>query len=65
MPKTSEGDEDKSPSQLKEGEPIARLVDRETGKTLGWEYRWNTGETGTLWVKEASDDFDYEPLAGC
>lgn len=33
MPKTSEGDEDKSPSQLKEGEPIARLVDRETVST--------------------------------
>jgi hypothetical protein len=35
----------------KEGEAIARLVDDDGKRTLGWVYLWNTFELGILWLR--------------
>jgi hypothetical protein len=34
-----------------EAVPIAKIVARISGETVGWVYRWNTGETAELWLK--------------
>ncbi|WP_299668423.1 hypothetical protein [uncultured Ruegeria sp.] len=49
-------------SERREGVAIQRIVDRLTGKTVGWVYRWNTDEITHLWLARKTKDVDFLPL---
>ena len=45
-----------------EAEAIGRLVCKATGRTVGVEYLWETGQTSTLWVGQRCDDAERRPI---
>ena len=45
-----------------EAEAVGRLVCKTTGKTVGVEYLWETGQTSTLWVGQQSEDAERRPI---
>lgn len=45
-----------------EAEAVCRLVCRLTGRTVGIEYLWDTGDTSTLWFYRAGTDIERHPL---
>lgn len=45
-----------------EGKAICRLVCQKTGKTIGIEYLWGTGETSTLWTDGSCHSFKRAPI---
>lgn len=45
-----------------EATPVFRLVDRGSDRTVGIEYRWNTGETSILWRGGSVDKFIRLPI---
>lgn len=46
-----------------EGVAVARIVERSTGKTLGWVYRWNNGEVSKLWLRDKKVYVDVVPIS--
>ena len=48
---------------LREATPVRKIVCRSTGAILGYEYRWDTGEIGVLWLDGEHDDVTYISLA--
>ena len=46
-----------------EASPESKLVCPKTGKLLGYEYRWNTGETAILWIEANFEQIVRLPLA--
>lgn len=49
-------------SKKLEGVLVARLKERSTGKLVGWNYRWNTGEIEPLWIDRPIMDVVIEPF---
>lgn len=45
-----------------EAEAVTRLVCKTTGKTVGVEYLWETGQTSTLWVDHQCEDIEKQPI---
>lgn len=45
-----------------EGVIVSRLRARSTGKLVGWNYQWNTGDIDPLWLDGPVKDFDVEPI---
>jgi hypothetical protein len=48
-----------SDDQEFEASPIAKIVENNSGRCVGLLYRWNNGETGTLWLSCANGDTHY------
>ena len=44
-------------SEFMEAIPIYKLICPSSGATIGYEYRWNTGETAILWHGSAQENF--------
>lgn len=52
-------------SQHLEACPVGQVICKKTGAFVGWLYRWNTGEYGTLWQgPKLSGDVEYRTIAG-
>lgn len=45
-----------------EAEAVGWLVCRTTGRTVGVEYLWQTGQTSTLWLNQACEDAERRPI---
>ena len=45
-----------------EAEAVCRLVCRLTGRTVGVEYLWDTGDTSTLWFDRPGTDIERHPF---
>ena len=39
---------------------VKRILDRQTGKLVGWLYEWNTGELVPRWNAKAQTDVVYD-----
>jgi hypothetical protein len=40
--------------------PIKRILDRKTGKVVGWLYEWNTGALVPMWKAARCKDVIYD-----
>lgn len=49
----------RSISDRKYATPIRRILDRETGKLVGWLYEWNTGAIVPMWKSEPAENVFY------
>lgn len=49
-------------SDLLEAEAVNKLICPDTGKPVGIEYLWNTGETAILWFDEKYQNVRRHPL---
>lgn len=38
--------------ELLEATPVFKLVSPISGRTVGYEYMWNTGRTATRWIEK-------------
>ena len=45
-----------------EAEAIGRLVCKATGRTVGVEYLWETGQTSTLWFDRTCESAVRQPI---
>lgn len=45
-----------------EAKAINRIICALTGRTVGVEYLWDTGETSTLWIDETSNSIERCPI---
>jgi hypothetical protein len=45
-----------------EAKAISRIICALTGRTVGVEYLWETGETSTLWIDETSNSIERCPI---
>ena len=45
-----------------EAKAISRMICALTGRTVGVEYLWDTGETSTLWIIETSNSIERCPI---
>lgn len=43
-----------------EARPIHRILDRKTGRVVGWLYEWNTGERMVMWKAGKREDVVYD-----
>jgi len=50
---------DRATDKRKHATPIRRILDRETGKLVGWLYEWNTGALVPMWKSEPFDNIVY------
>lgn len=48
----------------REAVPIKSIRDRQTGKRVGWLYRWNDGSTGSMWMEKPVGSVVYDELPG-
>lgn len=46
-----------------EAKAVGRLVCTATGRTVGVEYLWETGQTSTLWVDAPCENAVLQPIA--
>ena len=40
-------------------EPVHRIIDRDTGKHVGWLYKWNTGKLVPMWMGKPCENVVY------
>jgi hypothetical protein len=50
---------DRAINRRKYATPIRRILDRETGKLVGWLYEWNTGAIVPMWKSEPFENVVY------
>ena len=51
-----------TPTPRLTGEPILRILCRETGRLVGYLYQWNNGDLQPAWLDEAMAEVRYEPF---
>ncbi len=44
------------------GEPIMRILCKETDALVGYLYQWNNGDLQPAWLNEAMAEVRYEPM---
>jgi hypothetical protein len=44
------------------GEPIMRIICKNTDKLVGHLYQWNNGDLQPAWLSEAMAEVRYEPM---
>ena len=44
------------------GEPIMRILCKNTGNLVGYLYQWNTGDLQPAWLNNAMAEVRYEPM---
>ncbi|PLS20135.1 hypothetical protein [Neptunicoccus cionae] len=45
-----------------EAKAIGRILDRHSGKVVGWIYEWNTGERSRMWITNYRGRVVYEEI---
>jgi hypothetical protein len=50
---------DRATNRRKYATSIRRILDRETGKLVGWFYEWNTGAIVPMWKSEPFENVVY------
>jgi len=50
---------DRATDRRKHATPIRRILDRESGKVVGWLYEWNTGALVPMWKSEPFENIVY------
>jgi hypothetical protein len=44
------------------GEPIMRILCKNTGNLVGYLYQWNNGDLQPAWLNNAMAEVRYEPI---
>lgn len=47
---------------LPEGQPISRILNKQSGQVLGWLYLWNDETLGVLWLTESREKLYLEEI---
>lgn len=46
----------------KSADPCMRILERDTGRHVGWLYKWNTGAVVPMWIGKAFENVIYESV---
>jgi hypothetical protein len=63
MTRSERQEPDMTPKQRLTGEPILRILCKNTGVVVGFLYLWDNGDLQPAWIEKSHPDVRYESIA--